>query len=190
MKLSGILKNILTSIFLGIILGAITEYALIIELNWLINITQSYMFWGLIICITALLSKDYWFSLINPALIMLLMDGTYYLIRLILAGYTNIYAFEMFALMGVAGSIYLGNLVSLIKGKIFHDSRNKFLKINNLIFMTTLGNIFAFNITIRSNSLYNTGTGMILGFILSTILYIFYKHNKIDKKLTRRNLHV
>ena len=51
MKLKQIINNIVISVIVGIILGIITEYALILNISWLIKITQSFIFWGLIICI-------------------------------------------------------------------------------------------------------------------------------------------
>ena len=55
MKTKRIIKNILISIFIGIVLGSITELALIFNISWLIKITQSFTFWGIVmlICATA-----------------------------------------------------------------------------------------------------------------------------------------
>ncbi len=53
MKIKQILKNIIISIIIGIILGSITEFALILNISWLIRITQSFTFWGIIIGICA-----------------------------------------------------------------------------------------------------------------------------------------
>lgn len=36
-----------------------------------------------------------------------LMNATYYIIRLIMSGYTNIGAWELFTLTGIAGSMYI-----------------------------------------------------------------------------------
>ena len=49
MKKKQIIKNITISIIIGIILGSITEIALILNISWLIRITQSFMFWGIVI---------------------------------------------------------------------------------------------------------------------------------------------
>lgn len=57
MKSKQIIKNIIISIIIGVLLGVITEYALILNINWLIQITQSFLFWRLIICITAFFQK-------------------------------------------------------------------------------------------------------------------------------------
>ena len=58
MEAKKIIKKLLISSIIGIILGIITEYALILNIKWLILITQSFIFWGLIICMMAFLSKD------------------------------------------------------------------------------------------------------------------------------------
>ena len=70
MKKKQIIKNITISIIIGIILGSITEIALILNISWLIRITQSFMFWGIVICICAFISKDYILSLTNSSLII------------------------------------------------------------------------------------------------------------------------
>ena len=57
MKKKQIIKNITISIIIGIILGSITEIALILNISWLIRITQSFMFWGIVMCICAFKSK-------------------------------------------------------------------------------------------------------------------------------------
>ena len=54
MKKKQIIKNITISIIIGIILGSITEIALILNISWLIRITQSFMFWGIVMCICAI----------------------------------------------------------------------------------------------------------------------------------------
>ena len=45
MKRKQLIQNITISIIIGIILGSITEFALILDISWLIKITQSLMFW-------------------------------------------------------------------------------------------------------------------------------------------------
>ena len=59
MKTKQIIKNIIISIIMGIVLGSITEFALIFDISWLIRITQSITFWGVIICICAFISENY-----------------------------------------------------------------------------------------------------------------------------------
>ena len=59
MKRKQLIQNITISIIIGIILGSITEFALILDISWLIKITQSLMFWGIVMCICVLISKNY-----------------------------------------------------------------------------------------------------------------------------------
>ena len=58
MKRKQLIQNITISIIIGIILGSITEFALILDISWLIKITQSLMFWGIVMCICVLISKN------------------------------------------------------------------------------------------------------------------------------------
>lgn len=176
MQIKRIIKNIVISMIIGIILGIVTEYALILNFNWLIRITQSFVFWGLIICISAFISKEYSLSLINPIIVMTLMNGTYYLIRLIMSGYTNISGLEMFTLTGIAGSMYLGTIIFLIKERIYH--RNNIVQKYYFIFMTISGVLFSilgFYNPIYHNLFYNIDIGIILGFIIGLIIVIFYR---------------
>ena len=106
-----ILKNIILSMIIGIILGIITEYALILDISWLIKITQSFIFWGIIICISSFVSKDYICSLVNPIVLLSAMNTTYYAIRLIMSGYTNIGGWELFTFVGITGSMYIGTII-------------------------------------------------------------------------------
>lgn len=50
MKIKQIIKNIIISIIIGIALGSITEFALILNISWLVRITQSFAFWGIVMC--------------------------------------------------------------------------------------------------------------------------------------------
>ena len=45
MNLKNIIKNIAISIIVGVLLGAIAEFALILDISWLVKITQSFLFW-------------------------------------------------------------------------------------------------------------------------------------------------
>ena len=141
MKKKQIIQNITISIIIGIILGSITEFALILGISWLIKITQSFLFWGIVMCICAFMSKNYELSLINSILIITLMNATYYIIRLIKSGYTDIDAWKLYTLTGIAGAMYIGNIISLIKAYC-HKQNNIFLK-HNFIFMTISGLLFA-----------------------------------------------
>ena len=64
MKLKHINRNIIISIIVGIVLGIITEYALIWNISWLIKITQSFIFWGAIICLVSFIQENFVFLLI------------------------------------------------------------------------------------------------------------------------------
>lgn len=46
MKIEQIIKNIMVAMIIGIVLGSITEFALILNISWLVRITQSFVFWG------------------------------------------------------------------------------------------------------------------------------------------------
>ena len=119
MKKKQIIKNITISIIIGIILGSITEIALILNISWLIRITQSFMFWGIVMCICAFISKNYVLSLTNSSLIITLMNATYYIIRLIKSGYTDIDAWKLYTLTGIAGSLYIVTICSFISEMYF-----------------------------------------------------------------------
>lgn len=172
MKTKKTIKNIMISIIIGIALGSITEFALILNINWMVKITQSFVFWGIVMCICALISKDYALALINPILVMTLMNSTYYIIRLIMSGYTNIGGWELFALTGIAGSMYIGTIVFFIK-ECYHKQNNISHKYN-FIFMTISGILFTiygwYNIPIRYNLFYNIDIGIMVGFVISTVI--------------------
>ena len=146
MKTKQIIKNIIISIIMGIVLGSITEFALIFDISWLIRITQSITFWGVIICICAFISENYALALINPSLVLTLMNMAYYVIRLIKSGYTDIEAWKLFTLTGIAGSMYIGTIISIIK--TFYHKQNNILIKHNFIFSIDLGIIVGFVISI------------------------------------------
>lgn len=187
MKTKNILKNIIISLIIGIALGAISEFALILNISWLIRITQSFCFWGIIMCISAYLSRNYILSLINSILIMSSMNSIYYIIRLIKSGYTNTGNWEMYTLTGIAGSIYFATLVYLIKEKIHHNKSNNFIQKYSLIFMTICGiilSIYGFYkpiSIIRHNLIYNLDIGVIIGFIIGIIIGNIKVYKKIKK---------
>ena len=174
MKIKQIIKNIIISMIIGIVLGSISEFALILNISWLIRIPQSFVFWGIVICIFAFISKDYALSLINPILAIALMNSTYYIIRLVMSGYTNIGGWELFTLTGIAGSMYIGTIVFLIK-ECYHKQNNISHKYN-FIFMTIGGILFTvygwYNIPIRYNLFYNIDIGIIVGFVISIVVRI------------------
>lgn len=175
-----ILKNSALSIIIGIILGSITEYALILDISWLIKITQSFTFWGIIMCISSFVSKDYICSLINPILVLSAMNATYYTIRLIMSGYTNIGGWELFTFVGITGSMYIGNIIFGIKELVIHH-RNTGVQICNFIFMTiccVISTIVGFKNPIQHNLFYNIGLGIIVGFIIGMVIAKKYLKKK------------
>lgn len=92
------IKLLIISLIIGIILGTITEYSLILNFKHLVDITQSFTFWGIIMIILSLYSKEYITSILAPAITMTSMSATYYLIRLSISGYTNIGAWKLYTL--------------------------------------------------------------------------------------------
>ena len=182
MKRKQLIQNITISIIIGIILGSITEFALILDISWLIKITQSLIFWGIVMCICVLISKNYSLSLINSILVITLMNATYYIIRLIKSGYTDIDAWKLYTLTGIAGSMYIGNIISLIK--VYCHKQNNIIFKYNFIFMTISGLLFAiygwYNVWISHNLFYSLDLGIIIGFAISIVTKYFC--NKTNKK--------
>lgn len=136
------IKFLFIALIIGIILGAITEYSLILNFENLIDITQSFIFWGIIMLILSLFSKEYITSILAPATTMTSMNATYYLIRLIMSGYTNIGAWELYTLLGIAGSLYIGTFIFCIKDKIINKKIKNYIPKISLILMTLLAIIF------------------------------------------------
>lgn len=136
------IKLLIISLIIGIILGAITEYSLILNFENLISITQSFAFWGIIMLILSLCSKEYLTSILAPAITMTSMNATYYLIRLIMSGYTNIGAWELYTLLGFTGSLYIGTFIFCIKDKIINKKIKNYIPKINLILMTLFAIIF------------------------------------------------
>lgn len=102
-------------IIVGCVLGAITEYALIINWKWLINITQSLIFWFIVTVIVSILSRKYITAIINSILILVSMNTTYYLIRLAMSGYTNTFAMGRFTIWALLAGFFIGSAVYIIK---------------------------------------------------------------------------
>ena len=188
MKIKYIVKNIFIVSIIGIILGAITEYVLILDIKWLINITQSFLFWGLIMIVTAFLSKTYILSMINPILNMTAMSTTYYLIRLFNSGYTNWSSWFLFVTMGITASVYIGNLIYCIKEKIINKKIKSAVPKCNLIFMTISGILFTvyfFKHIVFNNLSYGIFIGIFVGLIIGTVVGILWNranNKKIHKE--------
>ena len=184
MKTKKIIKNIIISTIIGILLGTITEYALILNINWLITITQSFAFWGLIICIVAFIPKDYSYSIIDPIIVMSLMSGTYYLIRLVIFGYTNSGGFELFTFTGIAGSIYIGTFIYILKRIAIYHKKDVFSQVCYFISMTIVGIILRiianinYLLIINHNLFYNIDLGIVIGFIVGIIIVRIIKKDK------------
>ena len=136
------IKFLFIALIIGIVLGAITEYSLILNFEHLMGITQSFTFWGIIMLILSLCSKEYITSILAPAITMTSMNATYYLIRLLMSGYTNIGAWELYTLLGISGSLYIGTFIFCIKDKIINKKIKNYIPKISLILMTLLAIIF------------------------------------------------
>ena len=136
------IKFLFIALIIGIVLGFITEYSLILNFKYLIDITQSFTFWGIIMLILSLCSKEYMTSILAPAITMISMNATYYLIRLIMSGYTNVGAWKLYTLLGITGSLYIGTFIFCIKNKIINKKIKSNIPKINLVFMTLFAIIF------------------------------------------------
>ena len=76
------LKKGIISAFIGIILGVITELALIFYWKNIAVITQDFMFWFLVYLVGILFSKNIKESIINNSIIMTFMSISYYIVRI------------------------------------------------------------------------------------------------------------
>ncbi len=136
------IKFLFIALIIGIVLGFITEYSLILNFKHLIDITQSFTFWGIIMLILSLCSKEYATSIFAPAITMTSMSATYYLIRLSMSGYTNVGAWKVYTFLGISASLYIGTFVFCIKDKIINKKIKNYIPKISLILMTLLAIIF------------------------------------------------
>lgn len=170
------LKNITIYIIIGIILGGISEFALIFNLKFIVSITQSLEFWGIIMIGVAFISKKYKYAIINPIILMVTMNSTYYLIRLMKSGYTNMGSWNMYNFVCIGGTLFIATLVFFIKD-IFTKNKNYF-RIFNLIVMIILGILFIiFDISLGlkfNNLMQYASLGIIVAFILMALLKSIY----------------
>ena len=117
----------------------------------------------------------------NPIIIMTLMNSTYYIIRFLKSGYTNTESWEMFALTGIAGSLYLGTFIFMLKERIVKHNPHISMQVFALIFMTICMVAFttycSFNY-IFNNLFYAIDLGVIAGFAIGLILHKICKHFK------------
>lgn len=176
------LTNIRICIIFGIILGGISEISLIYNLKFIINITQSLEFWGCIMTLTAIISKKYQYSIINSSILMISMNSSYYILRLIKSGYTNNGAWNMYNFICIGGSLLITTFIFVIKDII---TKNKdYFKIFSLITMIILGILFIkfyISFGFRFNNLMQYASlGIIVAFILTELLKII--HNRFIKK--------
>lgn len=136
------IKFLFIAFIIGIVLGALTECSLILNFEYLIGITQTFTFWGIIMLMLSLCSKEYVTSILAPAITMTSMNATYYLIRLLMSGYTNVGAWKLYTLLGIAGSLYIGTFIFCIKDKIINKKIKSYIPKISLIFMTLFAIIF------------------------------------------------
>ena len=171
-----IIKNLIVLVLLGIVLGTIAEFALILNINFLVKITQSLEFWGFVMILVSIISKEYKYSIIYSIILMITMNSTYYTIRLIKSGYTNVGNWEMYNFICIGGTLFISTLIFIIK-EILVKKKNYF-RIFNLITMIILGMLFVvFNVSLglRFNNLMQyVSLGFIVAFILSFLLKIIY----------------
>lgn len=170
------LKNITIYIIVGIILGFITEFALIFNLKFIVSITQSLEFWGITMIVVAFISKEYKYAITNPIALILPMNSTYYIIRLMKSGYTNTGSWHMYNFVCIGGTLFTATLVFFIKDVL---TRNKnYFRIFNLIVMTILGILFViFNISLGlkfNNLMQYVSLGIIVAFIIMVLLKSIY----------------
>lgn len=59
-----------------------------------------------------------------------------------MSGYTNMGGWQLFTLTGIAGSIYLGTIVFIIKEIIIHHKIKYIVAMYTFIFMTIIGIVF------------------------------------------------
>ena len=177
------IKGILVNAFLGILLGIVTEFALIYKIKWLINITQSEAFWVLIVIIISIFSKNYLSTLINTSVNLVCMTDAYYIVRLIKSGYTNIGGIEWFGLLSVCVSFYFGTITFLIKDKIKNKRIENIIPKLNIIFMTLgvpigwlIWELFIYNIHFQP--IYCSEIGIIIGLMIGTIIGKFLNKKK------------
>lgn len=184
------IKFLVIALIIGVVLGAITECSLIFNFEHIIEVTQSFIFWGVIMLILSLCSKQYMTSILSPAITMTSMNATYYLIRFSMSGYTNIDAWKLYTLLGITASIYIGTFIYCIKEKIINKKINNYVPKISLIFMTlfavicTIIHIYGIykHVLIFGNYSYLPSvTGIIIGMILGLILgmYLNKKNGKI-----------
>lgn len=109
------LKKGIISAFVGIILGVITELALIFYWRNIAVITQDFMFWFLVYLVGILFSKNIKESIINNSIIMTFMSISYYIVRICYSGKYNIDTIIYWCIFGIVGAIACSIIFKLPK---------------------------------------------------------------------------
>lgn len=173
MKKSNFILGFLVNILLGITLGVITELALIFNIKWLIQITQNEIFWAFVVFIVAVFSKSYLSTILNTTTNIVMMDISYYMVRLIKSGYTDIYSMLWYGIMGICLSLYVGTIVHLIKYKIIYkkiDNNIPKISLISMIITTIIGIIISLTIRrIPIDNLYIIEFLIIIGAIIGAL---------------------
>lgn len=173
---------------LGIILGVITEVSLIYNIKWLINITQNEFFWVLVAIIVSIFSKDYVSTEINATTNLIFMIISYYTVRLIKSGYTNVGGIYWYGIEAICVGLYVGTIVYLIKEKIINKKVTNYIPKFNILFMTLLSIIgigidtyCLFKNIFFMQFVYFISILVISGFVLGTILGLL-KNKRRNRK--------
>lgn len=186
------IRGFILNIIIGSCLGIITEFALIYNIKDLIKITQNELFWILDVIIISIFSKDYASTEINSVTNLICMTISYYMVRLIKSGYTNIGGIYWFGIQSICVGLYVGTVVYLIKEKISKKKVINNIPKMNIIFMTVflIISIVLDIITFYMNILllqpvYLVGIFSIVGFIFGTICGML-KNNKYKIKQDKK----
>ena len=178
------IRGFIVNAIIGSCFGIITEFALIYNIKDLIRITQNELFWVLDVIIISIFSKDYISTEINSVTNLICMTISYYLVRLIKSGYTNIGGIYWFGIQSICVGLYVGTLVYLTKQKILKKKVINNIPKMNIIFMTVflIISIVLNVITLYMNifliqPVYLVGILSIVGFVFGTICGIL-KNNK------------
>ena len=116
------------------------------------------------------------------------MNGTYYLIRLAISGYTNFGGFKLFTFTGIAGSVYIGTFIYILKRIVIYHKKDVLPQIFCFISMTIVV-ILLIVITnknylpiINHNLFYNMDLGIIIGFVVGIFVTKVIKRYKYKIK--------
>lgn len=167
-------------------MGTITEFALILNIKYLIEITQSLEFWGIIMILSSIISKEYKYAIINSSFLMLSMNSSYYIIRLIKSGYTNLGNWDMYNFICIGGVVFIATLIFVIKDVI--SKKKNYFRIFNLAVMTILGILFLkFKISLGFrfwNLMQYVSLGIMVAYVLTLLSKLLY--NKLNEFLRHK----